>query len=42
MATEKRNLGTSGIAVTPLGLGCMSFSGIYGRGDDAAADGADP
>jgi aryl-alcohol dehydrogenase-like predicted oxidoreductase len=37
MITEKRNLGTSGIAVAPLGLGCMSFSGTYGSGDDALA-----
>ena len=37
MAAEKRNLGASGIAVTPLGLGCMSFSGTYGSGDEAAA-----
>ncbi len=36
-AAEKRNLGASGIAVAPLGLGCMSFSGTYGSGDDAAA-----
>jgi aryl-alcohol dehydrogenase-like predicted oxidoreductase len=37
MAVEKRKLGASGIAVAPLGLGCMSFSGTYGSGDDAAA-----
>jgi len=37
MAAEKRNLGNSGIAVAPIGLGCMSFSGTYGEGDDAAA-----
>lgn len=36
-AAEKRKLGASGIAVAPLGLGCMSFSGTYGSGDDAAA-----
>ena len=34
---EKRTLGASGIAVAPLGLGCMSFSGTYGAGDDEAA-----
>jgi aryl-alcohol dehydrogenase-like predicted oxidoreductase len=34
---EKRMLGASGIAVAPLGLGCMSFSGTYGAGDDDAA-----
>ena len=27
----------SGIAVAPIGLGCMSFSGTYGSGDDASA-----
>jgi len=37
MAAEKRKLGASGIAVAPLGLGCMSFSGTYGSGDDGAA-----
>lgn len=36
-AAEKRKLGASGIAVSPLGLGCMSFSGTYGSGDDAMA-----
>ncbi|HLI22107.1 MAG TPA: aldo/keto reductase [Stellaceae bacterium] len=34
MAGEKRTLGASGISVAPLGLGCMSFSGTYGAGDD--------
>ena len=38
MAAEKRKLGASGIAVAPLGLGCMSFSGTYGNGDDASAE----
>src|SRR5512142_3384953 len=37
MAAQKRKLGASGIAVAPLGLGCMSFSGTYGSGDDASA-----
>jgi aryl-alcohol dehydrogenase-like predicted oxidoreductase len=36
MAAEQRKLGVSGIAVAPLGLGCMSFSGTYGSGDDTA------
>jgi aryl-alcohol dehydrogenase-like predicted oxidoreductase len=36
-SVEKRMLGASGIAVAPLGLGCMSFSGTYGPGDDGAA-----
>ncbi|HVA12423.1 MAG TPA: aldo/keto reductase [Stellaceae bacterium] len=33
---EKRALGASGISVSPLGFGCMSLSGTYGPGDDAA------
>jgi len=37
MPAEPRKLGASGIAVAPLGLGCMSFSGTYGGGDDASA-----
>ncbi len=36
-AAEKRQMGASGLLVAPLGLGCMSFSGTYGSGDDAAA-----
>ena len=35
---EKRILGSSGIAVAPLGLGCMSFSGVYGTSEDATAE----
>jgi aryl-alcohol dehydrogenase-like predicted oxidoreductase len=38
MTAEQRKLGSSGIAVAPLGLGCMSFSGTYGSGDDASAE----
>jgi aryl-alcohol dehydrogenase-like predicted oxidoreductase len=34
---EKRLLGASGIAVAPIGLGCMSLSGTYGAGDDAVS-----
>jgi aryl-alcohol dehydrogenase-like predicted oxidoreductase len=30
----KRLLGTSGITTSAIGLGCMSFSGTYGTGDD--------
>jgi aryl-alcohol dehydrogenase-like predicted oxidoreductase len=35
---EQRKLGASGIAAAPLGLGCMSFSGTYGSGDDASGE----
>jgi aryl-alcohol dehydrogenase-like predicted oxidoreductase len=31
---EMRTLGKSGIQVTAVGLGCMSMSGVYGKGDD--------
>jgi aryl-alcohol dehydrogenase-like predicted oxidoreductase len=33
--SERRMLGSSGIAVSALGLGCMSLSGTYGASDDA-------
>jgi aryl-alcohol dehydrogenase-like predicted oxidoreductase len=32
-----RPLGQSGLSVFPLGLGCMSLSGVYGKSDDAQA-----
>src|SRR5882724_1592161 len=32
-----RTLGSCGIEVSAIGLGCMSFSGIYGASDDRAA-----
>ncbi|MFI4996667.1 MAG: aldo/keto reductase [Hyphomicrobiales bacterium] len=32
-----RALGESGLSVSALGLGCMSFSGVYGPSDDEAA-----
>jgi aryl-alcohol dehydrogenase-like predicted oxidoreductase len=35
--SKPRTLGNSGIAVAPIGLGCMSLSGAYGRSDDAEA-----
>lgn len=34
---EMRALGKSGIQVSAIGLGCMSMSGIYGKGDDDAS-----
>src|ERR1700730_13334652 len=35
--SAKRSLGSSALQVSPLGLGCMSFSGVYGASDDSAA-----
>jgi len=35
----KRRLGSSGIEVSAIGLGCMSFSGVYGEGNDDEAVG---
>ncbi len=37
MATLKapRKLGSSSLNIFPIGLGCMSLSGAYGKGDDA-------
>jgi aryl-alcohol dehydrogenase-like predicted oxidoreductase len=35
--SNNRSLGGSGLSVFPIGLGCMSFSGIYGTSDDAEA-----
>ena len=32
-----RKLGASSLSVFPIGLGCMSFSGAYGKSDDAEA-----
>ena len=33
----KRKLGSSDLEMAPIGLGCMSFSGVYGASDDDAA-----
>ena len=35
--TARRTLGHSDLAVSPVGLGCMSLSGVYGPADDAAS-----
>jgi aryl-alcohol dehydrogenase-like predicted oxidoreductase len=32
-----RRLGTDGPVIAPIGLGCMSLSGVYGDADDAAS-----
>src|SRR5258708_13450667 len=32
-----RKLGSSSLSVFPIGLGCMSLSGAYGKSDDAEA-----
>ena len=36
MAAKKRTVGKNGPEVSPIGLGCMSLSGVYGPSDDAA------
>jgi aryl-alcohol dehydrogenase-like predicted oxidoreductase len=36
MAAKKRRIGKNGPEVLPIGLGCMSLSGVYGPSDDAA------
>lgn len=35
--TPKRQIGHSELEVAPIGLGCMSFSGVYGESDDASS-----
>jgi aryl-alcohol dehydrogenase-like predicted oxidoreductase len=34
---QYRTLGNSSLTVSAIGLGCMSFSGVYGKTDDAEA-----
>ncbi len=34
----RRRLGRSDLMVSPIGLGCMSLSGVYGDADDAASE----
>jgi aryl-alcohol dehydrogenase-like predicted oxidoreductase len=34
---EHRTLGKGGLSVSAVGLGCMSFSGVYGKSDDQNA-----
>ena len=36
--TARRKLGTSAILVSPVGLGCMSLSGVYGTADDGESE----
>ncbi len=36
VTTERRRLGKAGPEVSPIGLGCMSLSGVYGTSDDEA------
>jgi aryl-alcohol dehydrogenase-like predicted oxidoreductase len=36
--TAKRRLGQSELFVSPVGLGCMSLSGVYGAADDAESE----
>ena len=38
MAATKRKIGKNGPEVLPIGLGCMSLSGVYGPSDEAAGE----
>lgn len=33
-----RKLGTQGLSVSAVGLGCMSLSGVYGAANDAESE----
>src|SRR4029450_9430430 len=35
---ERRALGTQGLSVSAIGLGCMSLSGVYGAANDAESE----
>ncbi|MBN8905954.1 MAG: aldo/keto reductase, partial [Rhodospirillales bacterium] len=35
---EHRMLGSDGLAVSAIGLGCMPLSGVYGAADDPASE----
>src|SRR6202790_195040 len=37
-ALPQRTLGTGGLSVSAVGLGCMSLSGVYGEADDAKSE----
>ena len=36
--TTRRKLGNSDLSVSPIGLGCMSLSGVYGAADDVESE----
>ncbi len=36
--TARRKLGSSDLLVSPIGLGCMSLSGVYGAADDTESE----
>ncbi|MSP03676.1 MAG: aldo/keto reductase [Acetobacteraceae bacterium] len=38
IVTQRRRLGTSALLSSPIGLGCMSLSGVYGAADDVESE----